>query len=103
MSLKALSIRHLQGNQQGNQVETCGFHGGNQKETVDIWRRFYSEADRLYRQHRPNAQQMEQHHKHRRNADILLDLELPEKAAVEFKMGLEALKPQAGAFHNGTT
>lgn len=101
MSLKALSKQHLQRNQQRNYDATASCAGGNHSATISCagevpdaaatWRAFYLEADRLYRQHRPCPEQMAQHHHHRRNADILIDLGLFDKAATELKMALDAM------------
>lgn len=90
MSLKALSIQHLKGNQQGNNTETLSFHVSEPMETASFWRAFYLEASRLYQIHiSPEAWQ--EHQKHLKYADTLLFLELPQKAATEFKLALEAL------------
>lgn len=57
---------------------------------VAIWRKFYNAASRIYQIHTtPDAWQ--EHQKHLKYADTLLFLELPQKAATEFKLALEAL------------
>jgi len=58
---------------------------------VDVWRRFTRSAAALYQQHRPGPEQMKQHHHHRRNADILIDLGLFDKAAHELRMALDVM------------
>lgn len=61
-------------------------------EIIEIWRKFYRIADRLYRQYHPGPDAWEQHKRHLKNADTLFFLELPEKAAVELKLALQELK-----------
>lgn len=60
-------------------------------DAVEVWRRFTRSAAALYQQHHPGPEQMQQHHHHRRNADILIDLGLFDKAATELKMALDAI------------
>jgi hypothetical protein len=60
--------------------------------TASFWRAFYLEADRIYRQHRPGPDAWQKHQKHLKNADTLLFLELPNKAAVELKLAMQELK-----------
>lgn len=91
MSLKALSIQHLKGNQQGNQTETMSFLASEPMETASFWRAFYLEASRLHQNHKPSTETWQEHQKHLKNADTLLFLDLPQKAAIEFKLALEAL------------
>jgi len=90
MSLKALSKQHLKRNQQRNHnaTESCA---GDIPDATAIWRAFYLEADRLYRQHHPGPEQMARHFKHKRYADTLLFLGLPQQANEELKMALDAI------------
>lgn len=95
MSLKALSIQHLKGNQQGNNTETLSFLAGEPMETASFWRAFYLEASRIYQNHKQSIETWQEHQKHLKYADTLLFLELPQKAATEFKLALEALHTAA--------
>jgi len=91
MSLKALSIQHLQSNEQRNQCATLSCVGEQPGAIASFWRAFYLEASRLYQNHKPSTEAWQEHQKHLKNADTLLFLDLPQKAAIEFKLALEAL------------
>jgi|GEM_PF-2122556 len=92
MSLKALSIQHLQSNEQRNQCATLSCVGEQPGATASFWSAFYLEASRLYQIYKPDPGAWQEHQKHLKNADTLLFLDLPHKAATEFKLALEAIQ-----------
>ncbi len=58
---------------------------------VAIWRKFYNAASRIYQTQRTSPDAWQEHQKHLKYADTLLFLDLPQKAATEFKLALAAL------------
>ncbi|MDD2500779.1 MAG: hypothetical protein PHN92_08170 [Geobacter sp.] len=75
-------------------METLSFLASEPMETASFWRAFYLEASRIYQQHTPGPDAWAEHKDHLKKADTLIFLELPAKAAVEFKLALSALHQQ---------